>query len=202
MSAVAPLELVLASSSPRRRQLLGEAGYRVRVVPPTLDDGELDAPDSSRAHDWVAALAHLKARCVYESLPEDEKARSLVLGSDTVVISRERIIGQPTDEAHARAIIERLADNEHVVASGVALLGPGRRSVFVDTTRVRVGTIAAEAVEAYLASGDWRGKAGAYNYADRLQAGWDLACEGDPTTIMGLPMERLKRALAAEGIGV
>ncbi|MEM1422606.1 MAG: Maf family protein [Planctomycetota bacterium] len=202
MNAKPPVELVLASSSPRRRQLLSGAGYSVRIVPPKLDDGELDAPDARRAHDWVAALAHLKARCVYESLSEDERARSLVLGSDTVVISRDDIIGQPTDGAHARAIIGCLSENEHVVASGVALLGPGHRSIFVDTTRVRVGRIPASEIEAYVASGEWRGKAGAYNYADRLEAGWDLACEGDPTTIMGLPMERLKRALAAEGIGV
>ena len=196
------LELVLASSSPRRLQLLTEAGYTPRVVRPTIDDGELDPPDASRAHEWVGALAHLKSRCVFESLTPEERERSLVLGSDTVVISRERIIGQPRDEAHAREIIERLSDNSHTVASGVALLGPGHRSVFVDTTLVHVGAIPSDAIERYLATGAWLGKAGAYNYADRLADGWDLRCEGDPTTIMGLPMLRLKRALEREGLGV
>lgn len=202
MSVVASPELVLASSSPRRRQLLAEAGIVARVVPPTLDDGELEAPDSSRALDWVAALAHLKARSVHETLTTDERARSVVLGSDTVVVSRDRIIGQPQSAEHARAIIERLSGNCHVVASGVALLGPDARSIFVDTTRVSVGEIPPDTIERYIASGEWRGKAGAYNYADRLEAGWPLACEGDPTTIMGLPMDRLKPILASEGIGV
>lgn len=194
--------LVLASSSPRRLSLLRNVGFEPRVVKPTIDDGELDAPNADNALAWVAALANLKARNVLDQLPEDERASSLVLGSDTVVISRDRIIGQPTDEPDARAIIERLANNQHVVASGVALLGVGERTVFVDTTCVRVGKIPPESVETYLESGEWRGKAGAYNYADRLEAGWDLACEGDPTTIMGLPMERLKRLLRREGIGV
>ncbi|GAB4555997.1 MAG: Maf family nucleotide pyrophosphatase [Phycisphaerales bacterium] len=194
--------LVLASSSPRRRQLLEEAGYRPRILPPDIDDGELEPPEASRALEWVASLAHLKARSVYESLTAAERSGSLVLGSDTVVIKRGAIIGQPASAEHARAIIEGLREGCHVVASGVALLSTTRRSVFVDTTRVRVGAIPDQEIDRYLESGEWRGKAGAYNYADRLAAGWDLSCEGDPTTIMGLPMRRLKIALDEEGIRV
>ncbi len=202
MTDNAPLQLVLASSSPRRKLLLEEAGFSPRVVPPTIDDGELVPPDASKALDWVAALANLKARNVFDGLTPEQQARSLVLGSDTVVISRDLIIGQPPDEDAARSIITRLSGNRHTVASGVALLGQRHRRVFVDTTCVRVGEIPEEEIESYVASGAWKGKAGGYNYSERLLAGWDLAWEGDTTTIMGLPMLRLKRVLGLEGIRV
>lgn len=182
--------LILASRSPRRRQLLDEAGVAHEARPADLDDGDLVAPDLDPLQ-WVAALAYLKARRVADTDP-----RRCVLGADTVVVKSGAIIGQPRNEDHAREIVRTLREGEHVVATGVAILRPGvTRLLFVDVARVSVGPVPDAEVEAYVATGDWRGKAGAYNLSERQGAGWPLVCEGDPTTVMGLPIRRLRPLL-------
>jgi len=183
--------LVLASRSPRRRQLLDEAGVAHEARPADLDDGDLTDAGSDPTH-WVAALAYLKARRVRDDAPD-----RFVLGADTVVVKDGAVIGQPRDAAHAREIVRLLRDGEHTVATGVALLRPGApRLLFVDVARVRVGAVPDREIDAYLATGDWRGKAGAYNLSERQDAGWPLVCEGDPATVMGLPIRRLGPLLA------
>ena len=77
--------------------------------------------------------------------------------------------------------------------------GGGGRSLFWDSARVTVGAIDERALQAYLDSGEWRGKAGAYNLYERIEAGWPIQFEGDPTTIMGLPMRKLSQLLAEPG---
>lgn len=184
--------LILASRSPRRRLLLEEAGIAHEARPADLDDGDLRPPACDPLN-WVAALAYLKARRVSDGAPDRR-----VLGADTVVIKHGTIIGQPRDADHAREIVVTLRDGEHRVATGVALLEPGReRVLFVDVARVRVGAIPDSAIDAYIASGDWRGKAGAYNLSERQDAGWPLECNGDPATVMGLPIRRLRPLLAS-----
>ena len=182
------MRLVLASSSPRRRQLLTEHGIAHDAIAPSIDDGEL-APGDTSPVGWVVALAHLKARSVADTV----SAGAIVLGSDTVVIKGDEIIGQPKDLDDARRIIGRLENGSHTVATGVAFIntetGASRR--LVDSATVTVGELDPESVDTYLSSGDWYGKAGAYNLMDRINAGWPIEYEGDPTTVMGLPMLRL-----------
>lgn len=192
--------LVLASASPRRAKLLRDAGFAFEVVRPPLDDAAL-RPGVATPRAWVAALAHLKANATRRALPPDVAERSVVLGADTVVVKDGEIIGQPTDEAHARAILERLRGGSHTVLTGVALLAPrAPREIFADEAGVRVGRIEDGAIAQYIGSGAWAGKAGAYNLEERLDAGWPIEHEGDPTTVMGLPMRaltpRLRSALA------
>lgn len=178
--------LILASRSARRRQLLIEAGFEFDALPSPVDDSEL-RPGGGSAREWVVGLAYLKARGLVEAMPTD----SVVLGSDTVVVKAGEIIGQPADEADARRIIELLSDGSHEVVTGVALIVGASRRLFVDSARVTVGTVTQEQVRAYLATGGWRGKAGAYNLSERIADGWPLECAGDPTCVMGLPMKRL-----------
>ena len=179
--------LVLASRSPRRVSLLTDAGFTVLPRPADLDDGDLAPPARPPEH-WVAALAYLKARRVAESAGPHE----VVLGADTVVIKRGVIIGQPRDEADAARMIRLLREGTHTVATGVAILAPAaHRRLLVDRVRVEVGPVTDSEIDAYVASGAWRGKAGAYNLADRQAAGWPLTPAGDPTTVMGLPMALL-----------
>lgn len=181
--------LILASSSPRRRQLLTEHGIEHEAIAPPLDDGDL-MPGQTTPEGWVVALAHLKARAVADSIQDDD---ALVLGSDTVVVKAGAIIGQPRDRDHAREIINTLNNGEHRVITGVALVvpGSGERRLLLDSARVAVGNLDVDAVERYLDSGDWAGKAGAYNLMERIGAGWPIEYAGDPTTVMGLPMQRL-----------
>lgn len=200
----APPVLLLASQSPRRRALLSAAGVAHAARAPGVDDAELEPAPGVDPAWWVMGLAHLKARA---GAAEGDAA--LVLGADTVCVRQGRVIGQPRDEREARGMIEGMAGGAHEVITGVALLEPasGRRVVFADRAQVRVGAIARDEIEAYVASGEWRGKAGGYNLMERVGAGWPIAWEGDETTIMGLPMRRLvpvlERALgaAAEGAG-
>lgn len=209
-STVAKISILLASRSPRRRQLLQERGYRVRVIQSGFDDGLLQCGPVEPAH-WVAALAYLKAEAglravqhdpaVIAALAEDGPDAALepavVLGADTTVVSDGRIIGQPRDADDARRILHVLSDGAHEVITGVALLdlSGARRTFFHDSACVHVGRLSEEMVETYLAGGGWRGKAGAYNLRERLEAGWPIRYDGDPATIMGLPLGQLDGVL-------
>lgn len=191
-----PLRPLLASRSPRRLLLLREAGYEVETISSGIDDSGL-LPGRVTVAQWTAALAHLKATAAARKCftPGGD---ALIIGADTVVECDGRIIGQPRDADHARRIIIELADREHDVITGVSVIHPatGREDLFTDTARVAVGAIPMESIDQYVATGQWRGKAGAYNLSERLAAGWPIQYEGDPTTIMGLPMQRLTRYLA------
>lgn len=182
--------LLLATKSPRRRRMLEEAGIPFESIGAAIDDAPLAPGDCPPRH-WAAALALLKAEAARRSIGQATDA--LVLGADTIVVSGDEIIGQPVDEADAERIIRRLSNGRHRVISGVALVesATGRRLLLADEARVRVGRIDDESLRGYIASGGWRGKAGAYNLSERLEAGWPIEYEGDPATIMGLPMHRL-----------
>lgn len=186
--------LVLASTSKRRRQLLIEHGFEHEGIAPLLDDAQLRHGAGS-AEEWVSALAYLKARSVADALRAGGRSNVVVLGGDTVVVKDGEIIGQPRDEEDAERILSRLSGGEHRVLTGVALVHDGRRDVFVEGARVRVGNLGSQRIRAYVEGDGWRGKAGAYNLLERLAEGWPIEYEGDPTCIVGLPMQRLSPVL-------
>jgi len=190
--------VILVSKSPRRRQLLEEAGFTVTVESPGFDDGLLN-PGSTAPEQWVKMLALKKAATVGDRLTQsstgDRKTEAdAILGADTVCVVDGKILGQPFDAEHARRMLRMLRGREHLTMTGVGLyLHQARWTAqnWTDIATVRVGYIDDEAIEAYVASGNWQGKAGAYNLSERIEAGWPITCEGDPTTVMGLPMRRL-----------
>lgn len=190
--------VILASSSPRRRALFEDAGIPHAVHPSTVDDGLLT---SGRVHptQWVGSLAYYKASSTFETLDQDTRVGAVVLGADTVCVQGDQIIGQPNDRADAGRIIRFMSDNTHDVLTGVALINPetGQREIFVDRSVVTVGKLSEEQIETYLDSGDWKGKAGAYNITERRAAGWPITFEGDETSIVGLPMTRTLERIAA-----
>ncbi|MBX3363425.1 MAG: Maf family protein [Phycisphaeraceae bacterium] len=204
--------LVLASTSPRRRQLLTEAGIAHIAISPGIDDAVL-APGRVHVAAWVAALAYLKARAGALRMAGDEcvppadsrpsiGATTLVLGADTLCVQDGVIIGQARDENQARRILQGFSGRRHEVITGVALVRPDgeRVTMFVDRASVDMGVLTARDIENYLAGGAWRGKAGAYNLTERLEAGWPIRFDGDPTTIVGLPMLRLRAFLERFGL--
>lgn len=186
----------LASKSPRRADLLRRHGIEFAPIDSRLDDSML-AKGAVTPAQWVASLAFLKASGGLDSLrAEDPSSKAIVLGADTVVVKEGRVIGQPRDADDAIAIVRTLENGEHEVITGVALLAmDGRRLMFTDSASVRVGVLGDDRIVPYIASGGWRGKAGAYNLEERLHEGWPIEFKGDPSTIMGLPMTRLAPVL-------
>ena len=192
--------LILASQSPRRAQLLAEAGFEFEQrSPPFMDPDQ--PPDHLRGHeaeDYAAALAEQKAESLAQ-LIEDE---ALILAADTICVdANDALVGKPRDRAHAGEMIRTFINAEHRVLTGVSLMrvGPGGSTPvsFADVATVTFGTITDEQLDTYLATDDWQGKAGGYNLFDRQAAGWPIEVEGDPTTVVGLPMRRLVPLLRA-----
>ena len=182
---------ILASSSPQRRLLLSESGYRFTVVSPTLQEPQ-DLHKSLTPAQQAEALAYFKARAVVESLQPDVP----VLGADTVVALNNRIFGKPANPADARAMLGQLSGTRHAVITGVALLSPtGDRLIASETTYVQMRRLTDEELDAYIASEDWQGKAGGYGiqssgdeFIDRI--------DGSFSNVVGLPMDLVKDLFA------
>jgi septum formation protein len=185
------IHLILASQSPRRRELLEAAGYEVEVVAPPCPEPEWVAKGlAPAAH--AEALAYFKAAAVGRAV-----GRGLILAGDTVVALGDEVFGKPRDRADARRILTTLAGTTHVVITGLALLdaATGRRLIAHAATRVTMRPLVPELIKAYLDSGEWEGKAGAYG----IQDGRDDFIEridGSFTNVVGLPMELLEQMLA------
>ena len=193
--------MLLASQSPRRRDLLDQYGFEHLAIDPGVDDGLLAAGEVG-PEQWVASLAYFKAAAGLERMRaqgrEEGGPPPVVIGADTICVKDGELIGQPQDAADAARIIRLFENDVHEVLTGVAIVSSvtGRRDLFVDKAVVRVGAIGAKRIEEYVQSGLWKGKAGAYNLSERLEAGWPIEYDGDPTSIMGLPMEALKNHLS------
>lgn len=194
-----PARLVLASSSPRRRKLLADAGYQFEVVEPTIDDAAL-AQGPVDAAAWVASLAYLKARAGLDRGRREMRnmAGVTVLGADTLVVDGARVLGKPRDAAEAEAILRSLLGRTHQVVTGVALVdaATGDRELATDRAEVRFGAVDEERIAAHIGSGAWKGKAGGYNMEELVCDGWPVSCLGDAGTVVGLPMRWLAPRLA------
>jgi septum formation protein len=175
--------------------MLEAAGCSFEVAASTFDDAGLllgrVTPDR-----WVMALALLKARWVTQRLSAGDDA--VVLGADTVCVMDGAVIGQPGDAEAARGMLRGFLGRTHAVLTGVAFVSPrGGRELLVDRAEVRWGVVPERDLEAYLSSGAWRGKAGGYNLAEVAELGWPVTCDGDPGTVMGLPIRLLRERLSA-----
>ena len=181
--------LILASTSPQRRAILATLGDDFEVVAPDYDE----APMPGTAAEVVVARALGKARSV-----AGVRSERPVVGVDTeVVLDDDAVLGQPADADAARAMLLRLAGREHRVLSGVAVIGAGEATACVET-RVRLRALTDAELEAYVATGEWRGRAGGY----AIQAGGVglvAGLDGDLDNVVGLPVDALRRLLAAEG---
>jgi septum formation protein len=188
-------QFVLASASPRRQHLLGQAGYRFIVVPSGVDEAAYETQGvTSEAHTRILALA--KAVDVAERYPS-----AIVMGSDTVVDLDGEIIGKPDDADHAEAITRKLFSRPHKVITGVALvcLEKGIEIVEADTTLVYPRQLTEAQIAEHIRTGDWQGKAGAYGIQETGDEFVDHI-EGSFTNVMGLPMEITRRLLEEAGI--
>lgn len=182
------MRLVLASASPRRAELLATAGFSFDVRPADVDE----TPHAGeRPSDYARRVARDKAAAVFAACRE---SGTVVLGADTVVVAGTEILGKPVDDSDARRMLKRLSGAVHEVHTAVVLLTGGDERAELVTTRVRVLPLSDDEISWYIASGETRGKAGAYaiqgyaaRFIDHLDGSW--------SNVVGLPIATVYRML-------
>ena len=179
--------LLLASTSPQRRAILTQLGIPFEVVAPRYVED--DSPDAD-AVELVRRHAREKARSVARQAGDRP-----VLGVDTAVVLEGRIYGKPSGAAEAERTLERLSGRTHIVVSGLCLLSPGWEVVEHEATRVGFRALTPRELGAYVASGEWDGRAGAYAIQG-VGAALVSHIEGDYLNVVGLPAALLVRLLA------
>lgn len=185
-------ELILASASPRRRELLAQIGVTPdRIVAADIDETPLKDETPRRL---VARLAEEKARAVARENPA-----AFVLAADTIVAVGTRILGKPVDADDARRMLRLMSGRAHKVLTGVALIAPdGRLGARLSETRIKFRRLSDAEIETHIAAGEWADAAGAY----RIQglAGADVAfISGSFTGVVGLPLFETKNLLTGLG---
>ena len=180
------MALILASGSPRRRELMSLITPDYTVITSDVDEAKIAA--DTPAH-LAKALATAKARAVAEENPDD-----VVCGFDTVVECEGEVFGKPKDEADAVRMLRALSGRKHRVHTGICISDGTRTESFVDTCRVKFFPISEAEIERYAATEEPYDKAGAYAIQGRA-ALWLDRIEGDYYTIMGLPVSRTIRLL-------
>lgn len=180
------MKLVLASSSPRRRELLGLLGVEFEAVPSGV--AELTAGDPPVI---VVENALRKARAVAGRAAPGVP----VLGVDTDVIYDGRLLGKPVDDGDATARLRALSGRTHEVLSGIALVGAGVERSELVRTAVTFRELSDREIEAYVASGEWRDRAGGYA-VQGLGSSLVERIEGDLSNVIGLPIPALSRMIA------
>ncbi len=185
--------LYLASQSPRRRELLHQLGIEHGVLTVTVPEQRLPGEPPE---DYVSRVAREKAGTGL--LQVVANPRALVLGADTEVVLDDRVYGKPGDAADAARMLRDLSGREHRVLSAVWLLAAGREARALCESRVRFAALSEAEVAAYVASDDWRGKAGAYAIQGRAAA-FIEHLDGSYSGVMGLPLFETAQLLRAFG---
>lgn len=181
------MHLILASASPRRKELLGlfhiPFDIRAADIDETMDETKLP-------YDEVARVSRLKALAV------PRKEEDTVIAADTIVVCQGKVLGKPKDEADAVRMLTLLSGRDHQVMTGCTVLRQGRCETFTEVTHIHFRALTKQEIEDYVATGEPMDKAGSYG----IQGGAALFCEklvGDYYNVMGLPVCRLWQTLKA-----
>ena len=185
------MQVILASESPRRRDLLSLIGCKFETYSPKADESvsERESPESA-----CGRLSVLKAKSASEFYPT-----ALIIAADTLVAADNDIFGKPNNADEARAMLNRLNGRGHKVVTGVTVMYKDKVMTETETTTVYFRKLSEEDMEAYISTGEFRGKAGAY----AIQGYGSLFVEridGDYFNVVGLPLQRLSRMLEVIGI--
>ena len=192
--------LILASASPRRRELLSLITNDFEIITKEIDERSAETFMENNGTPVLRVsegLALLKARAVFDELSEDEKKQVLVIGADTSVILDDEIFGKPVDKEDAVSMLTRLSGRKHVVATGVALITYEGTRCFTEETLVEFYDLdkhQKDLIERYCSSDEPYDKAGAYG----IQNGGALLVrkiDGDFSNVVGLPVPRLAREM-------
>jgi septum formation protein len=197
------MRLILASASPRRAELLTEAGMGFEVVVSAAEEPE-EKPAGLPVEVWPMCLAFMKATAVRGQIKERRGMKdAVILGADTIVVEGGRILNKARDRGHARRMLSSLRGKTHRVVTGIALVqgeGKGREErVRLSSAEAlcRVKRVSDAWLERYLDSGLWKGKAGAYGIQDPLVDPFVELVEGEFGTVVGLPVKLVQSELAS-----
>ena len=186
------MKLILASQSPRRRELLARMGLDFTVISPRIDEDSFSDPDP-------AALVRTLSREKALAVAKGQDPETLVIAADTVVVLDGQALGKPGDEAEAAAMLSALSGRSHAVYTGVTVCQGSRADTEAECTQVTFRPLTGEEIRHYVATGEPMDKAGAYG----IQGFGSLLVEGirgDYFNVVGLPVCRLGRMLAAFGV--
>lgn len=193
-------KIILASGSPRRRELLSQIGLSFTVRVSEADEHT----EETKPEKLVCILSERKALAVWDELTEEEKKESILIGADTVVAVDDRILGKPADETEAFRMIKLLQGRSHQVYTGVTILRQGglqpfedetntcgiQKKQFFEKTDVLVYPMSEEEITAYVKTGEPLDKAGAYGIQGSFAA-YIQGINGDYSNVVGLPVGRL-----------
>lgn len=200
------MKVILASKSPRRKEILGLITPDFEIMSEDVDERAIEAQVVKDGGDPAAvqrALAKSKAQAVFDTLDETTKNNSIVIGADTCVVCDGLILGKPADKDDARNMLHRLCGKKHEVITGVCVKSASFEEVFTEITKVRFGnldTFQKELIERYINTDEPYDKAGAYG----IQNGGALlveTVEGDYFNVVGLPVRKLSQILGQLHIG-
>ena len=178
------MKLILASSSPRRKELLSKLEYPFEIIPSGVEENSV----TSEPTELVQELARVKASDVFAKHPD-----CVVLGCDTVVDFNGVIMGKPKDRTDASRMLHALSGKTHYVHTGVCILSPVGDWLFCDTTKVHFRVLTDTEIADYVAKGEADGKAGAYGIQD--DSHFAASFDGDFDNVVGLPVYRVKEIL-------
>ncbi|PCJ16159.1 MAG: septum formation inhibitor Maf [Gammaproteobacteria bacterium] len=188
-------ELILASASPRRKELLCQIGVVFTVSPSVIDETPISDEPALR---YVKRMAQEKALAVY---PQYADKDCCVLGADTIVVSQQQVFGKPKDKADAIRMLSSLSGKTHTVYSAVTLISEQRQEQIVSATEVTFRDITMAEIEAYWVTGEPKGKAGGYAIQG-LAAIFVENISGSYSGVVGLPLMETSQLLTEFGIPV
>lgn len=189
------MNIVLASGSPRRRELLEMLGVKeLKIIPAK---GEEHAPEGAGPEEIVKALSSAKGREVAALCAQDD----VIIAADTIVWHEGKVFGKPHSEQEAAQMLRSLSGKTHEVYTGVSVIRGGRELQHAEISRVRFRALEESEIAAYIATGEPMDKAGAYG-AQGKAALFVQGIEGDFFNVMGLPLCALGTMLKEQGVGL
>ena len=191
-------KIILASGSPRRKEILEQAGVTFQIIPSQKEE----ITSATEPQEVVAELASIKAEDVAKQAP----ANTIVIGADTIVCNEGTILGKPKDEAEAIEMLSKLQGHTHMVYTGVCLLiknadGSVDVKKFVEATKVKISEITEEEIKKYCMTGEPLDKAGAYAIQGKF-AKYVEGIEGDYYNVVGFPLARFYQEIKKLGLEI
>lgn len=185
--------LVLASRSANRMRILRREGIVFEAIEAVFDDSA-EAPAGVVEQNAIR-IAQLKAQSVVDTFTARCQGK-VILAADTMCEMHGRAMGKPRSREEAAAMLRLAFRGAHRVVTGVCITHADRAWTFFDEAFVKIEEVSEAELQKYIESDAWQGRAGGYDFADRIAHGWRVHCDGDPDTVAGLPWRRVKDFLA------